>query len=158
MNRNRNKANSGKRYGDAVDFLRQVEKRRKMNHRQVFSPQKTAALRKRFPGVPDEFLAYLKEVGAGSFRECQFTVYGFLGTPDEILGEGVFDWLDPRPRVLCFGDNFSGDLSGFLPDKKWQLVELWHDSGRVHTLKESFGQYIRAKILIGPSGEDLRGT
>jgi hypothetical protein len=145
-------------FADAVEFLCRLEdpKRAKMNRREIYSPQKIVSLRKRFPGVPEEFLAYFREVGAGSFRECQFTVYGSLGTPDQILGQGVFDWLDPKQRVLCFGDNFSGDLSGFLPDKKWQLVELWHDSGVVRPVKGAFGKYIRGKMLMGANGEDLR--
>src|SRR5262245_13392538 len=98
MVHNQKKGNASTTYPDAVAFLRRVEKRWKMNRRQVYSSQKAAAMRKRFPGVPDDFLAYLREVGAGAFRECQFTVYGFLGTPDEILGQGVFDWLDPKTR------------------------------------------------------------
>ncbi len=155
MNRPRNRSAI---YCDAVDFLRRVEdpKRAKMNRREIYSSQKIVGLRKRFPGVPEEFLAYFREVGAGSFRECQFTVYGLLGTPDQILGQGVFDWLGPKQRVLCFGDNFNGDLSGFLPDKKWQLVELWHDSGVVRPVKVNFGKYIRGKMLMGANGEDLR--
>ncbi|HEX5103652.1 MAG TPA: hypothetical protein VFV87_07580 [Pirellulaceae bacterium] len=145
-------------FGDALDFLRRVEdpKRAKMNRREIYSPQKVAAMRKRYPGVPSDYLAYLREVGAGTFRECQFMVYGFLATPDEILGEGVFDWLDAKTRVLCFGDDFSGDMSGFLPDEGWQIVELWHDSGRVRHQNQSFGKYIRAQMLMGPNGDDLR--
>jgi hypothetical protein len=147
-------------YADAIDFLRKVEdpKPAKMNQRDIYSPQKVAALRRQFPGVPEDFLAYLREVGAGNFRECQFKVYGALCTPDELLGKGVFDWLDPRTHVLCFGDNFSGDLSGFLPEQDWEVVELWHDSGRVHRVGKSFAQYIRTQMLMGPNGADLRET
>jgi hypothetical protein len=56
---------------------------------------------------------------------------------------------------LCFGDNFSGDLSGFLPDSDWAVVELWHDSGTVYETKKGFGEYIREKMGLGPDGEEL---
>jgi hypothetical protein len=148
------------RYDDVIAFLAKVEKpkERKMNSRTKFSAAQISKLRRQFPGVPDDFLDYLREVGAGNFRECQFKVYGSLGTPDEILGKGVFDWLDPEIRVLCFGDNFGGDMSGFLPDRKWAVVELWHDSGTVYRLRKSFGKYIREQMLMGPKGEDLRAS
>lgn len=144
-------------FADAVAFLARVEypKRKRMNTRQKYTARETNKLRRQYPGVPEEYLDYLREVGAGAFRQCQFTVYGGLGTPDEILGEGVFYWLDPKLRVLCFGDNFSGDLSGFLPDSKWAVVELWHDSGTVYAVKKNFGEYIREKMGLGPDGEEL---
>jgi hypothetical protein len=127
-----------------------------MNSRTKLSAKELKKLREQHPGVPEEYLGYLGEVGAGAFRECQFRVYEGLGTPDDILGKGVFDWWDPKKPVLCFGDNYSGDLSGFLPQQKWAVVELWHDSGTVYPVKKTFGKYIRERMLMGPKGEDLR--
>lgn len=145
-------------FDDAVAFLARVEdpKRRRMNARERLTARQVAALRRRFPGVPEEFLAYLREVGAGAFRECQFTVYGSLGTPDEILGEGVLYRREPSVRVLCFGDNFGGDVSGFLPENRWAVAELWHDNGTLYRVEKPFGEYIRERMLMGPGGEDLR--
>lgn len=145
-------------YADVIAYLKRVEdpKRAQMNRRTRISPQAAAGLRKQYPGIPDDYVAYLREVGWGGFLQCQFMVYSGPGTPDEILGEGVFDWLKPSTHVLCFGDNFSGDLVGFLPDKKWAVVELWHDAGRVHPVKQSFGQYIRSRTGIAEDGEDPR--
>ena len=144
-------------YDDVLAFLKRVENpKRAKSRRTRISPQKAAALRKQFPGIPDEYVAYLREVGWGSFRESQFMVYSGLGTPDDMLGEGAVDWLK-KTRVLCFGDNFSGDLAGFLPDKKWAVVELWHDARKTYRVKRSFGQYIRERMLMGPNGEDQRG-
>jgi hypothetical protein len=145
-------------FDDAVAFLARVEnaKNARMNSRDKLTPSKARNLRREYPGVPDDFIAYLSEVGAGNFRECQFKVYGSLGTPDEILGEGVLPRKDASVRVLCFGDNFSGDLSGFLPDESWAVVELWHDDGSLYRVKKSFGEYIRERMLMGPGGEDLR--
>ena len=145
-------------FRDAVDFLAKVEDpdEGQMNSRKRLTATQAQELKTKFPGVPDAFVAYLCEVGAGAFRECQFTVYGFLGTPDDILGKGVLRRKDASIPVWCFGDNFSGDLSGFLPEEDWAVVELWHDDGTLWRVKKSFGEYIRGRMLMGPNGEDLR--
>ena len=145
-------------FDDAIAFLAKVEdpKEVRMNSRDKLTPSQARKLQGDYPGVPDDFVAYLREVGAGNFRECQFKVYGFLGTPDEILGQGVLPRKDPSVRVLCFGDNFSGDMSGFLPEENWAVVELWHDDGSLYREKKSFAEYIKEQMLIGPGGEDLR--
>jgi hypothetical protein len=144
-------------FGDAIEFLARAEnpKKKRQNNRKQLTASETKKLKRGFPGVPDDFVAYLREVGAGSFRQCQFTVYGFLGTPDQILGKGVLLRKDPSIPVLCFGDNFSGDLSGFLPEDNWAVVELWHDDGTLYRVKKPFGVYIRERMLMGPNGEDL---
>jgi hypothetical protein len=146
------------KFEDVIAFLDRVEdaKRANMNRRNPISARDAASLREQYPGVPDDYIAYLREVGWGSFRESQFMLYSSLGTPDEILGEGVFDWLSPETHVLCFGDDFSGNLSGFLPDKKWAIVELLHDVQDTYAIEQSFGEYIREKMLMGPNGVDER--
>lgn len=145
-------------FDDVVAFLARVEdpKEERMNSRRRLTARQADKMRRDFPGVPDEFVAYFREVGAGSFRECQFTVYETLGTPDQLLGEGVMPQKDPTVSVLCFGDNYSGDLSGFLPDQRWAIAELWHDSGTLYRVKKAFGEYIRERMLMGPGGLDLR--
>lgn len=145
-------------FSDAIDFLAKVEnpKKAKMNSRKRLTAAEARKLKTKYPEVPEEFLAYLREIGGGAFRECQFAVYGFLGTPDEILGKGVLLRKDASIPVLCFGDNFSGDLSGFLPEEDWAVVELWHDDGTLWRVKKPFGTYIREQMLMGPDGEDLR--
>jgi hypothetical protein len=145
-------------FSDVIDFLAKVEnpKEAKMNSRTRLTAPQVRKLKGKHPDVPEEFIAYLREVGAGAFRECQFTVYGFLGTPDEILGKGVLQRKDETIPVLCFGDNFSGDLSGFLPDESWAVVELWHDDGSLYRVEKSFGEYIREQMQMGPGGADLR--
>ena len=138
-------------YHDVIDFLARVEdpSRATMNRRTRISEVEAATLRERFPGIPDDFVAYLREVGRGNVRACQFKVYGSLATPDDILGEGVFDWIEPGMGVLCFGDNYQGDLAAFLPDDGWAVVELWHDARELCRTGQTFGQYIRERMLMG---------
>jgi hypothetical protein len=145
-------------YDDVVEFLAKVENpaESRMNSRDRFSQSQVDEMVAEHGNVPEDFLAYLREVGAGNFRECQFKVYSFLGTPDEILGEGVLLLDDPSLHILCFGDNFSGDLSGFLPDENWAVVELWHDSGTIYRVNKSFAQYIREMMLMTEDGSDMR--
>jgi hypothetical protein len=85
-------------YDHVIAFLSKVEdpKQAKMNTRKRFTARQLDKLRKQFPGIPEDYLDYLREVGAGSFRECQFTVYGFLGLPSEIFGIE-----DPSERFLA---------------------------------------------------------
>jgi hypothetical protein len=146
-------------FDDVIDFLAKVEnpKKAQMNARKRSTADQARKLKRDYPGIPEDFVAYLLEVGAGNFRECQFKVYDFLGTPDEILGEGVLFRKDANSRVLCFGDNFSGDMSGFLPEDHWAVVELRHNDGTMYRVKKPFGKYIREKMLMGTKGEDLRG-
>ena len=145
-------------YDDVIEFLARVEnpKKQRMNSRKRLTRREVDKLLKKFPDAPKDYVAYLREVGAGPFRECAFAVYGFLGTLDEVLGEGVLVLRDPTTKVLCFGDNFSGDLSGFLPNSKWAVVEVLHESGSLHRVKKTFGKFIREQMLMGPRGEDLR--
>lgn len=141
-------------YDDVNAFLLRVEKasEAEMNSRKKFSNQELDALRRKHAGVPKEFLAYLHEVGAGAFRQCQYTVYGFLGTPDSILGVGVLRLKEPQTKLLCFGDNFSGDLGAFLSDEAWAVVDLCHDDGTMDRTGQTFGQYIRKRMRMPTSG------
>lgn len=145
-------------YDDVLDFLNRVEnpKRKKMNTRKLLSSREVKKLEREFPGVPPAFLDYLREVGAGSFRECQFTVYGSLSTPEELYDSEAMACKATKKRVLCFGDDYSESTSCFLPGSKWAIVEVTH-SGSLYEVKKKFPEYIRDKMLMGPNGEDLRG-
>jgi hypothetical protein len=150
-------------FADVREFLARVEdpKEKKMNSRTRITAAKAAALRRKYKGIPEDYLAYLREVGWGGFRQCRFMVYEGPGTVDNFFGEDGFPGYKSKPRVVLFGDNFSGDVSGFLPDKKWAVVELWHDSGTRYRDKhaKTFGDYIRKHMgLNDPAdqGSDAR--
>ena len=53
---------------------------------------------------------YLRKVGAGAVRECQFTVYGFLSTADDLFGP---ESADDAPMTVSAGNPFcsSGMIS-----------------------------------------------
>lgn len=143
-------------YDDVLNFLANTEAptESRMNTRRVFSADEVLELQRRFPGLPRDYLDYLAEVGSGAFRECQYVVYDGFIDPKTLFGPEVVACFGKR--ILCFGDNFSGDPACFLPDEDWSLVELWHDSLYLYDPQKSFGEFIREKMLMGPDGTDLR--
>ena len=114
------------------------------NERERFDDAKISSLRESHPELPGEFLAYLREIGAGSFRQCGFVVYGWLSTVDNIIDTN----LTEARRLLAFGDNFAGDFYGFLPDRDWSLAYLCHESGMLHTIDGGFAAFIRDRIGV----------
>lgn len=153
-------------FDDVVGFLARVEnpKEKRMNTRKRLTAVEADEMRRDFPGAPEEFVAYLCEVGGGAFRECQFTVYGWLATPVDILGEGA-GLKEPDSKVcfLSFGDDFCGNMAGFLPAENWSLAEALRitllggpNVATLDRLDESFGQYVRKQMLMRDDGEDLR--
>jgi hypothetical protein len=146
-------------YDDAVAFLERVEdaSSEELNsHRERFTARQIDEIREQFPGIPEDFLAYLSEIGSGPFRECQFTVYAALTPAEEIFEEGLLDRELPAPRFLCFGDDFAGAYSGFLPEHGWAVAELWLEDRTTYQDVSTFGEYIRDRMLMGAKGEDLR--
>ena len=125
-----------------------------MNTRDLFDDARIQDLEKGALGIPPEFLEYLRRIGAGAFREGQFTVYGWLSPVSEIVGPDIFP--QEADSILCFGDNFSGDFAGFNPSNGWLVTELWHDTRELYETGKSFVHYIRDQMLMGPDGTDMR--
>jgi hypothetical protein len=104
-----------------------------------------------FPGLPQEYLAYLEEVGSGSVRECQYAIH----EPEWCHEEPLFSWFECGNRKLVvFGHNFCGDLFAFDADNGYCIVELLHESMRVWPVEASFREFVRSEMLMGPDGED----
>jgi hypothetical protein len=76
-----------------------------------------AAIRRQHPGVPQHYLAFLRQVGYGSLGRS-FMVYSGLVESDEIFGARSAT-LD---GVVFFGDNFAGTVVGFDTRHGWRLV------------------------------------
>jgi hypothetical protein len=85
------------------------------------------AIRRGHPGVPDHYLAFLREVGWGSLGSS-LMLYSGLIEPDEVFDTETAGGLK---GLLFFGDNFSGDMVGFDTRCGWRIVELYHASLRV---------------------------
>ena len=105
-----------------------------------------------YPGIPTEYLSYLKNVGWGDFRECGYMIYSGLVTLDSL---GLSEAYLLKEDVIFFGDNFSGDMAGFNINNNYSVVELWHESGKLHETKLNFRKFIGEKMGLGPFGKDL---
>ena len=83
----------------------------------ITEPELTA-LRKLHPGVPEHYLAFLRQVGYGSLSGT-FMLYDGLCTPDDIFDPQTAASLD---GILFFGDNFAGWMVGFDTRANWRIV------------------------------------
>ncbi|MBT3290758.1 MAG: hypothetical protein HN849_25550 [Victivallales bacterium] len=144
------------RYDDVLDFLarHEDENETEMNSRKVLSPEELQGIRTQYSGVPDDYIDYLAEVGFGAFRECQYAVLSGFIEPSDIFDAETVGSLGKR--VLCFGDNFTGDPGGFLPDDGWKVVEILHESIEIHDTGKPFGAFIRNQMLMDEQGNDMR--
>lgn len=144
------------RYKEEISFLEKVEDKdeAEMNRRERLTDVQIEELSQQYPGIPQDYLDYLNEIGYGTLRECQFMVYEGLENIDDLLGYEVEE-LEGK-KFLAFGDNYSGDFSGFLIEDEWKVVEFWHDSEDLHICGQTFHQYIREQMLMDENGEDTR--
>ncbi|MGV3755559.1 MAG: hypothetical protein ACO1QS_09270 [Verrucomicrobiota bacterium] len=145
------------RYDDAIAFLSAHEdpNRSDMNERKTFTSAEVQVLQEQHPEIPVDYLDYLKEIGWGTFRECQYMVYNELFDPKMIFdAETVASF---KKRILLFGDNFSGDPAGFLPDENWKVIEILHEDLEIYDPKQTFAEFIRVQMQMDENGDDLRG-
>ena len=144
------------KYDDVLQFLAKYEdsSESQMNARTTLTSDAAMKLEREFPGLPRDYIDYLIDVGSGAFRECQYAVYdGFIDPGDIFDAETAASF---GKRILCFGDNFSGDPADFLPEEDWRVVELRHDSLDSHDPEQTFGEFIRDKMLMDSDGNGLR--
>ncbi len=143
------------KYNDEIQFLNTVEnKLNSQNTRTVFDESKIFEIKEKYPKVPQDYLDYLQEIGAGSFRECQFSISEYLFDLKDL---GLDEHYKLKDGIMFFGDNFSGDLSGFdFNNENGFVIEFWHEDGTIYETKKTFKDYIRQQMLIGENGEDTR--
>src|SRR5262245_49507605 len=116
------------------------------NHRQRVDGQAIDELRRSFPGISDEYLAYLREIGAGSVRECQYEIY----EPDAVI-ENKDGLTFSVGNLLIIGHDFGGDDFALDAENDFRAVVRDHETGDVHSYG-SFRAFIRDQMLLGPDG------
>ena len=133
---------------------RHENKNEDTNLREQLSENEIRKIKEQYPNISLDFLDYLKEIGSGSFRECQFNVQKYLFDLDDV---GLAEYYQIKKSIKFFGDNFSGDLSGFDFDNNPNLViEFWHEDGTIYETRKTFKKYIQEQMLIGENGQDER--
>lgn len=137
-----------RQYGDVVSFLAKVEQQSRAatagDARQPLELEALARLERQHPGLPADYVAYLREMGWGSFLRCRYTIYRELLPLADRLGQQAADCVPEI--VLCFGDNLHGDLGGFLPEHGWAIVEVSGLDLSLHEPGQTFGEFIRERM------------
>jgi hypothetical protein len=136
-------------YEEEIQFLRSVEDP-EANHREPLDDQAIESLRRSFPGISEEYLAYLREIGPGSVREGQYEIW-----------EPEFD--EAGPLLSCgtlvdIGHDYGGDSFALDASNDVFVVVLDHESwgGGIVPAGNSFRAFIREQMLLGPDGKDQR--
>lgn len=142
-------------YEEEVAFLAATENPADpTNRRHPLDSAAVQRIRQTFKGIPEDYLAYLQEVGPGSVRECQYMIYEAPAWCDK---EPPFSWFEARGRkLLVVGDNFSGDLFALDAAHDFQVAELLHDTMEVVPFGGTLREFIRSMMLLGPDGRDER--
>ncbi|MEM7246377.1 MAG: hypothetical protein AAF533_13590 [Acidobacteriota bacterium] len=126
------------RHDDVLAFLASDEEMSARRH--TVSPATIDRLREEHSDIPEDYLAYLREVGCGDHFSDDFTLFGGLVPPDEIFDAESAAELG---GILCFGSYGIGDIVGFLPGQGWKVVEIEHVLVSAHDVERTFGELIR---------------
>ncbi|HVQ71593.1 MAG TPA: hypothetical protein VMT08_29240 [Bradyrhizobium sp.] len=143
-------------YEVEVAFLAKVEHPTdRTNSRTRLDSEAVQDIRETFPGIPEEYLAYLWEIGPGSVRECQYMIYE---SPFWCGEEPLFSSFNSGGRkLLVIGDNFSGDLFVLDAEHEFRVAEFLHETMEVWPCNCAFREFVRERMQLGPDGEDQRG-
>ncbi|MBF7092633.1 SMI1/KNR4 family protein [Flavobacterium sp. ALJ2] len=130
-----------------INFLLQNENKDfAINEKIRATNQEILELKNEYPNIPNDFLEYLLEIGSGNIMESQFKVMNKLFDFNDLGLEDIYDLPD---NIKLFGDNFSGDFSGFNIDNNIdEVIEFWHDSNEIYYTGKTFREYIREKMLM----------
>lgn len=74
--------------------------------------------------APTDYKDFLIEIGFGAVSDSYFMFYSGLIEAEEMFDASEVPEIQ---QILLFGDNFSGDAMGFLPNEDWAIVEIWHE-------------------------------
>lgn len=135
------------KYNLEKEFLKLVEnKEDKTNSKITSTDEEIKTLLEKHSKIPQDFIDYLKEIGAGNFRECGFKVQSFLFNLEDL---GLENHYDIKSNIWFFGDNYCGDFSGFdFDNDDGNVIELWHETGEIYYTNRSFQNYIREQMQM----------
>lgn len=109
----------------------------------IISEDLTNKILDTYPTIPLDYLLFLNEIGAGNIKGSTFNLYSNLTDFKDL---GLDDIYDLPPNIMLFGDNFSGDFSGFDLLKQDEVIEFWHDDGDIFRTGKTFYEYIKSII------------
>ncbi|WP_238899045.1 hypothetical protein [Clostridium sp. YIM B02500] len=132
------------RYEKELDALKYIDQL--ISHkeeRDLYSKKQVEEMRKEYPQIPEDYLEYLSEIGAGSLGNEFCTIFGDLCELDEFYDESLLEFLNFEERVLQFGCDHSNKALVFLVDDNWKVGEIWDDDlGTIERTGKTFYEYI----------------
>lgn len=131
-------------FSDVNDFLNSFENEEENHRLKRFNQDEINQLRQKYIGIPNDFLDYLAQVGAGSLNRCRYMIYGDLLKPSDIFN--LEDVEEFENQNLLFGDDFAGNPAGFLVSEHWRVAEILHEDLTVSEIDLTFSQFIRQII------------
>jgi hypothetical protein len=141
-------------YQDVIEHLARVEDAPdSIEMRRRAQADTLDVLRHWHTTLPEDYLAYLEEVGSGLIRKYRFSVFSAFIEPSYFLGHEA---LNLDAAIVCFGmDAASGDPSGFLL-RDWRIVEIDQRTLELRFVPTSFSSYIRERLHVPPRHADSR--
>ncbi|MDP9840289.1 hypothetical protein J2T09_005073 [Neorhizobium huautlense] len=123
------------------DLVRDARKAGLLKKLVPVSAEHLPVLETQFGQIPADYVAFLRDVGAGPLGDDRYMLYTGLLTPDEIFGQ-----VSPAlSDLLLFGDDFQGFSQAFDPGT-WSVVEIDGTDMGVTALAPSFETFIRNRI------------
>ena len=142
-------------FEEEIIFLNNVEDSLdECNERCLHSDDELEYLKVKYSNLPEEYLAYLKEIGSGSAREDQYMIYS---QPSLCHEDTDFSWYETKGvSYLIIGDDFAGNLYAFNLDKDCMPVLLDHECRDQFPHKGSMKSFFREMMLMDENGNDQR--
>ncbi len=97
---------------------------------------------KRYPGIPCDYMDFLKEIGYGDIGDGYLIIYSSLISPSDVYDSVKANKLRD---IVFLGDDFSGNCIGFENFGVRELVEV-DENQKVSFLNISFENFIKNKI------------
>jgi hypothetical protein len=94
-------------------------------------------IRKTYPTIPSDYLAYLEEVGWGAIT-MSYVIYESPKLPSEIYGKNMTSVLKD---LIFFGDDMTGRCAGFNTNG-WNVVEVLPGAQTAYSKWASFHEFV----------------
>ncbi|WP_417799157.1 hypothetical protein [Tenacibaculum sp.] len=132
---------------EEISHLKKVEEKEGIeNTRQRLGKKEIRKLRMYYENLPVEYIDFLKNIGAGSFREKTFRIYEGVFYLEEL---GIYPSIDVNDKIKFFGDDYEDEYFGFdLKTKDCLVIEYSPGVDEtIHETGKTFKEYIREKIF-----------
>ena len=98
-------------------------------------------IRSRYHWLPDDYLEFLRDVGAGEIGDSSFMIYD-----SPVPGESIFG-NTAVPGVLAVGDDFQGYVFGYSRATGTNVVEIDPSGATLDVAAPSFAEFIRGWLV-----------